>query len=218
MVIDLLNSLTRLPTPAVLAITALLAFSETGIGFGFVVPGETGVLVMATTATTAPTFLALSVVVWLSASAGDSFGYLVGRRYGARLRGTRMVRRLGQDKWDRTSRLLHGYGIRTVVTSRFLPAIRVLTPVAAGSMHFPYRRFLPASLAGALVWAVAHVAAGALAGASLRAVDEAIGFLSWILLVVVAAGLLGWWWRRHRRTAAPGGRGHGRPAEAPTDG
>ena len=61
-----------------LAAAGFLAFSETGIGLGFVVPGETGVLVAATTVGTVPMFVAMSVVVWLSDAAGDSFGYLGG--------------------------------------------------------------------------------------------------------------------------------------------
>lgn len=213
MITDILNSLTRLPTPAVLAIAALMAFSETGIGLGFVIPGESGVLVMATTVTTTSMFLTMSLVVWLAACAGDSFGYLVGVRYGVRLRDTRMVGWLGQNKWDRTADLLHRYGMRAVVTSRFLPGVRVLTPVAAGSMHLPYRRFLPASVSGGLVWSLAHVAAGALAGASLRAIEDAIGALSWLLLALVVAVVLVVWHRRRRQTerAEP----HPRPEDSP---
>ena len=182
---DLLEELARLPTPLVLLVAGVLAFSETGIGFGFFVPGETGVLVMATTVSSPGSFAAMAGVVWLSAAAGDSFGYLVGRRYGSRVPETRLGRRLGTDKWERSQELLHRYGARSVVTSRFLPAVRVMTPVAAGAAHLRYRRFAAASLAGALVWAVAHVAIGATAGASLKAIEEAIGIGSWVLLGVV---------------------------------
>lgn len=199
MLTDALNSLTRLPPAAILAVAGFLAFSETGIGFGFFVPGETGVLLMATTATTVPMFVAMSVVVWLSAAAGDSFGYAVGRRYGTRVRETRVVRRVGQDKWDRTGDLLHRYGARTVVVSRFLPAVRVLTPVAAGAMHLPYPRFLAASLFGALVWGVGHVALGAFAGASVKAIERAVGGAGWAALGVVVAVICVVAIRRRRR-------------------
>ena len=182
---DLLEELASLPTPLVLLVAGIMAFSETGIGLGFFVPGETGVLVMATTVTSPGSFAAMATVVWLSAAAGDSFGYVIGRRYGSQVPETRLGRRLGEEKWERSQELLHRYGARAVVTSRFLPAVRVVTPVAAGTMHLPYRRFVAASLAGALVWSLAHVAIGATAGASLKAIEEAIGIGSWVLLGVV---------------------------------
>lgn len=186
MLTDALNGLTRLPTPLLLAVAGFLAFSETGIGFGFVVPGETGVLVAATTVSTVRMFVAMSVVVWLSAAAGDSFGYLVGRRYGPRAREARLVRKVGRDRWDRTGELLRDHGVRTVVVSRFLPAVRVLTPVVAGAMRLRYPRFLAASLLGALIWAVGHVALGAFAGASVKRVEEVVGAAGWIALAVLA--------------------------------
>ena len=134
---DLLEELASLPTPLVLLVAGTMAFSETGIGLGFFVPGETGVLVMATTVTSPGSFAAMATVVWLSAAAGDSFGYVVGRRYGSQVPETRLGRRLGEEKWERSQELLHRYGARAVVTSRFLPAVRVVTPVAAGTMHLP---------------------------------------------------------------------------------
>lgn len=71
---DLLERLADLPTPLVLLVAGVMAFSETGIGLGFFVPGETGVLVMATTVDGPGSFAAMASVVWLSAAAGDSFG------------------------------------------------------------------------------------------------------------------------------------------------
>lgn len=186
---DLLEQLADLPTPLVLLVAGVMAFSETGIGLGFFVPGETGVLVMATTVDSPGSFAAMAGVVWLSAAAGDSFGYLVGRRYGSRVPETRLGRRLGEEKWERSQELLRRYGARSVVTSRFLPAVRVLTPVAAGAAHLGYPRFVAASLTGALAWSLAHVAIGATAGASLKAIDEAIGIGSWVLLGVVVVAV-----------------------------
>lgn len=203
MLTDALNGLTRLPTPWLLVAAGLLAFSETGIGFGLFVPGETGVLIAATTVSTVSMFLGMSTVVWLSASAGDSFGYLIGRRHGTRARETRLGRKLGRDRWDRAGDSLSKHGARAVVGSRFLPAVRVLTPVAAGAARMSYRRFLAASLAGALAWSLGHVALGALAGASVKRLEEAVGTAGWLLLVAVllVTGLVV---SRRRRRHTPG--------------
>lgn len=201
---DVLDFLAAQPWPLVLAVAGVLAFSETAIGFGFVIPGETGLLLMATTATTTPKFLVMSLVVWLSASAGDSFGYWLGRRYGVRVRETRFIARIGHHKWDRAEQMLHRYGVAAVVVARFLPGVRVLTPFAAGTFRLSYPKFLLASLSGALVWAVAHVAAGSFAGASLKYVESAIGTAGWVALGVLAviAVLVVLQRRRRRRLGA----------------
>lgn len=205
---DTLVMLSGLPLPVVLLAAAVLAFSETAIGFGMLLPGETGLLVMATTVDTTPEFVLMSLVVWLSAVAGDSFGYFLGRRYGIRIRDTRLLARAGRQRWDRTGRLFDRWGVGAVVLGRFVPGVRVLTPVAAGSFHVSYPRFLLASLAGALAWALAHVAAGAFAGASLIYIERLLGATGWVLL---AAAVLTFAvialrrrnQRRHRERAHP---------------
>jgi membrane-associated protein len=179
-----------------------LAFSETAIGFGFVVPGETGVLLMATTVNGTSRFLMMSLVVWLSAAAGDSFGYWMGRRYGVRLRDTRLLARVGRRHWDRTAEMLDRYGVAAVLVARFLPGVRALTPVSVGTFRVSYPRFLVASLGGALVWAVAHVAVGAFAGASVKYIESIIGTTGWVVLGILAAVAVVVTLRRRRRRVA----------------
>jgi membrane-associated protein len=197
-VTEILDQLAALPAPLVLAVAGVLAFAETAVGFGLVLPGETGVLVMATTVDTRPEFALMTLVVWLSASAGDSFGYWIGRRYGYRVRQSRLVARAGTRHWDRTADLLRRRGGLAVVGARFLPGVRALAPVAAGASHMSYPRFVGASLAGALVWSAVHVAAGAFAGASLHWVERVLGTGGWLvlgLLAMVVVALV----VRHRR-------------------
>jgi membrane-associated protein len=69
-----------------------------------------------------------------------------------------------------------------VVVSRFLPAVRVLPPATAGALGLAYPGFLLASLTGALVWALGHVALGAFAGASLKQIEQVIGTTGWVAL------------------------------------
>ena len=69
-----------------LPLVALLVFSEAGLFVGFVLPGETAVLVAGVVASKGHVnVVTLCAVVVASAIAGDSLGYEVGRRYGERL-------------------------------------------------------------------------------------------------------------------------------------
>src|SRR5829696_748014 len=106
-----------------LALGFCLAFAESGLGLGIVLPGETAVVVLAATMGTPAEMVMLGVAVMFGATAGDHVGYLLRRRGGLAVFATRLV-----------------------------PVVRTLTPAAAGAAALEYRRFAPASLAGSATW------------------------------------------------------------------
>ena len=128
-----------------LALGLGLAFAESGLGLGMFLPGETAIVVLAATMRSAPEMVALGVVVLIGATLGDHVGYLLGRRYGDSLRETRVVRRLGQQHYDRATELLRRRGGSAVFLTRLVPVVRPVTPAAAGASGVEYRRFAPAS-------------------------------------------------------------------------
>ena len=201
---DALEGLAGLPQPAVLAVTGALTLGETTLGLGFIVPGESALLLAATTVTSVPRFLAMWLVVSVCAVAGDSIGYFLGRRYGDRLRDSKVVRKLGQEHWDKAGALLRRRGAWAVFFARFMPVVRTLVPASAGASKLEYRRFLPASIAGAVSWAALHIGIGSAAGASAKYIESVFNGAMWGLLgiaVVVGAVVV----LRRRRKAARAG-------------
>ncbi|GGM36967.1 membrane protein [Longimycelium tulufanense] len=201
LVTSALEHLQSLPKPAVVAAAGALAFGECTLGLGFLVPGEVGLLIAAAAVTDRPTFAIMVLVVAVCAAAGDSVGYLLGRRLGPRMRDSKPVRKLGQEHWDRAGDLLRRHGGRAVFFARFLPVVRTLTPAAAGVSGLPYRRFLPASLLGALGWAALHIGIGAAAGASAKYIEKALNRASWAAVVLLALVAVVVFLVRRRRTA-----------------
>jgi membrane protein DedA with SNARE-associated domain len=180
--------MTDLPLTLVLGFS--LAFAESGLGLGMVVPGETGVVVLAAMMPGSAALATLGLVVTAGASAGDHVGYLLGRRYGDRLRETRVVTRLGRRHYDRAADLMQRRGGAAVLLTRLVPIVRTLTPAAAGASGLPYRRFLPASIAGSAVWASAYVGGGSLVGAMSGAVQDTFGRAAWLVAVLVGLALV----------------------------
>ncbi|MEU5692629.1 DedA family protein [Actinosynnema sp. NPDC020468] len=198
---DALEGLAGLPQPAVLAVTGALTLAECTIGVGFIAPGESALLLAATTVTNPARFLVMWLVVSVCAVAGDSVGYLLGRRYGARLRDSKVVRKLGQQHWDKAGDLLRRRGAWAVFVARFMPVVRTLVPASAGASGLSYRRFLPASIAGAVAWSALHIGIGSAAGASAKYIESVFNGVMWVVLglaVVIAAVLF----LRRRRAAA----------------
>ncbi|MFC5818497.1 DedA family protein [Nonomuraea harbinensis] len=180
------QAVSDLPFPLLGLVAGAMAFAESGLGVGSVLPGETGVLLLGVAATTPGRFAALLLIVALGVTAGDHVGYWLGQRYAGRMRDTRAVRRLGVRHWDRATDALHRHGAAAVFLTRLVPVVRTLTPAAAGAAHLPYNRFLPASLAGSLLWSAVYVGLGAFAGASAAHLEGLLGRFSWLLLAAVA--------------------------------
>ncbi len=187
MVTDVLNWLQSLPQPALVGATGLLVLLECTIGLGFIAPGESGLLIAATTANTAPRFIVLVLVVTACAGIGDSIGYAIGRRYGPRLRETKLIQRYGTDAWDKATGILQRRGAWAVFFARFLPVVRTLTPAAAGTSGLPYRKFLPAAISGAFCWSILHVSLGAALGEAARRVEGILSTGGMIVEGVLAA-------------------------------
>ncbi|MEU5288198.1 DedA family protein [Streptomyces sp. CA-278952] len=188
---DFLDSVSSVPLPATLAFAAAFSAAESGLAVGAVVPGETVVIVLAAAMPGPVALAALFVIVAVAGSAGDHVGYLLGRRYGERVRDLGVVRRWGQGRWDEAMRFLHRYGAWAVFLTRLVPLVRTLTPAAAGVAGVRYRSFLPASLAGAMTWAALYVGLGALAKASVDRIEALSGRVGWAVLatLVLLVGL-----------------------------
>ncbi|WP_456696725.1 DedA family protein [Aeromicrobium sp. P5_D10] len=163
-----------------------LAFAESGLGLGIFVPGETVVVVLAASMGSPLHTCLLGLAVMIGACMGDHVGFLLGRRYGEALRETSLVRRIGQQHYDRATGLLRRRGGAAIFLTRLVPVVRTVTPAVAGASGLAYRRFVSASLAGSMLWATVYVGGGSLAAAVLSVAGRA----SWLIVVLIAAVFL----------------------------
>lgn len=171
---EVLDWLQALPQPALVGATGVLVFAECTIGLGFIAPGEGGLLIAATTVDSPARFLVLWLVVTMCAGLGDSIGYYIGKRFGPQLRETKLVQKYGVEGWDKATDILRRRGAWAVFFARFLPVVRTLTPAAAGTSGLPYRKFLPAVVAGAMLWSATHIAIGAALGEAAKRIEGVI--------------------------------------------
>ncbi|WET77628.1 DedA family protein [Amycolatopsis sp. QT-25] len=201
LVTDLLNWLQSLPEPGLVAATGGLVFAECTIGLGFIAPGESGLLIAATTATSVSRFLTLWAVVTVCAALGDSLGYAIGKRFGPRLRETKLIRKYGLDAWDKATGVLERRGAWAVFFARFLPVIRTLTPAASGTSGLPFRKFLPAAAAGAACWSAIHIGIGAALGEAAKKVEGVLN-TGGLVIVGVLVGVAVFFLMRYKKKKA----------------
>ena len=221
----IVNSILSAPAWAVLGTVALVVFAEDALFVGFVLPGETVAILGGVAANRGHVSLAaVMAVVVVAAVVGDSVGYEVGRHFGPRILGLRVLRRPPrQRRLAEAQELLARRGGGAVFLGRWVAFFRAVMPALAGTARMPYPKFLAFNAAGGLVWGAAAVLAGYLAGASYATVEKALGpGAAVVVLVLALVGLTVWRVRAHRAEQQRGGAGArgddagSAPAGAPT--
>jgi membrane-associated protein len=196
----LLESVLTAPPALVYVVVAALVFAEDAVFVGFVVPGETAAVLGGVAAARGNVSLtAMLVAVVLAAIVGDSVGYEVGRYAGPRMLRARMLDR-HRPRIDAARELLARRGSAAVFLGRSVAFFRAVMPALAGMSLMPYRRFLVANALGGLVWGVATVLLGFLAGNSYERVERAFGRGAAVAIAAVLLVALATWLLRRRRS------------------
>jgi membrane-associated protein len=195
----LLDQLLHVPPGLSYVVIAGLVFAEAAVFVGFVLPGETAVVVGGVLAANGRLELAVLLpLVVVAAVVGDSVGYEVGRHYGRRLLRTRLLRRHAKHL-EGAQAILRERGRWAVFIARFTAFLRAVVPGLAGMSGMPYGRFLLFNAAGGLVWGAGVTLLGYFAGASYSKLEHTLGRVSALLAVAVVGGALFLWWRHRRR-------------------
>ena len=198
----LLAEIHRLPSGLVYALVVLLVFGEAALFIGFVLPGETSVMVAGVVASQGRVnIVVLCVVVVVAAIVGDSVGYAIGHRYGDQLMKLPVVR----NRHLALERALDGLRQRGpiyVFVGRFTAFLRAVMPGLAGMSKMHYRRFLLANALGGLIWGVGFTLLGYFAGHALSKIERYASWLGLGLLIVVVAAAMIFHTRRKRREGA----------------
>ncbi|MDA8214190.1 MAG: bifunctional DedA family/phosphatase PAP2 family protein [Nitrospiraceae bacterium] len=133
----------------------LMTFLETSAFLGFLVPGESMVVIAGLLSSRG--VLELGDVIWvasLGAIMGDTVGYFIGYRFGEGF-----FLKYGKyfffkkEYLDEAKGFFDKHGGKTVFLGRFMAWLRAFAPVVAGISRMHYPRFLFFNLAGGIVWA-----------------------------------------------------------------
>ena len=142
-------------------IIGAIVFVETGILFGFFLPGDSILFSAGLVAAThgEVNIVILVTVIFIAAFFGDQIGFvlgrLVGRPYLEKHNSPRMQKMIA-----RSERFYEQTGWWAVVAARFFPWIRTFVPPIAGASMMNYYKVLSANALGALLWGVGITLAG----------------------------------------------------------
>lgn len=196
---SIIDAITSLPAPAAYAIIGALVFAEAAVFIGFVLPGETAVVLGGFLASRHNLDIAiLCALVFVCAVVGDTVGYEVGKHLGPKLLRLRIFAR-HQARMESASALLKRRGGPAVFLGRFTAFFRAVMPGLAGLSQMRYRTFLAWNALGGLIWGVGFCLVGYFAGESYDKVAAEIGRGTAIVIgLLVVATLVVWHIRRKR--------------------
>jgi len=170
-------------------------FAESGLFFGFLLPGDSllftaGVFASAGYFNLGILFMGSFICAFL----GDTVGYWSGKKFGPKLFSRPNSFFFNKKNLDKTQHFYDKYGKKTVTLARFVPIVRTFAPIMAGTAQMRYKDFLFYNILGGFFWTSIMILAGYFLGNSIKNIDAYIlpitGGIILVSLIPIFLGLL----------------------------
>lgn len=140
-----------------------IVFAESGLFFGFFLPGDSLLFTAGSVAARFPELLNVWILMALlivAAVTGDSVGYWSGEKFGRKLFTNEQSFWRNPKRLDAAAVFYEKHGGKAIVLARFIPAVRTFVPIAAGMARMSYRKFLMWNILGGIGWVVSMTLGG----------------------------------------------------------
>lgn len=165
-----------------------IVFAESGLLFGFFLPGDSLLFTAGLLASQGKLSLPVILVgCFVCAVAGDQVGYAFGNRVGPALFRRPDSRFFKRAHLDKAQAFFDRHGSKTIVLARFVPVARTFVPIVAGVGSMTYRTFMTFNIVGGFLWAVGVTLIGYILGETIPNVDKYL--LPVIAVIVVLSAI-----------------------------
>ncbi len=144
---------------------AFIIFAETGLFFGFFLPGDS-LLLTAGVFAAKGTFNLFYLIPLLVAAAvvGDAFGYYFGKKTGKVIFSREDSFLFKKSHLEKAREFYNEHGGKAIILGRFIPVVRTFVPIVAGSFEMPYKKFFTFNVLGGILWVVSLTLLGYFVG------------------------------------------------------
>lgn len=170
-----------------------VVFAETGLLVGFLLPGDTLLVITGLLTFTGVIEIDIwwvALAIGFSAFLGGEVGYLIGHKAGPKVFERKETGLFSVENVQRTNAFFERFGGIAVILARFVPVVRTFAPVAAGVGHMNYRKYSFYNLIGALIWGAGLTTAGYLLGYIPPLADFVTNYIDIILLAAVVISVV----------------------------
>jgi membrane-associated protein len=195
---DWLNPQVFLADPALAPWVVLLVcgiiFAETGLLFGFFLPGDSmlftaGLLVA--TDTIKVNIWGFTALIIVAAIIGNQVGYLIGSKAGPAIFNKPDSKLFKRENVESAHAFFEKHGGKALILARFVPIIRTFVPVIVGVAQMDKRKFFLFNVIGAVLWGGGVTLLGYVLGDKVPWVRENLDiiFIAIVLVSVVPIGI-----------------------------
>ncbi|MBT1698560.1 VTT domain-containing protein [Fulvivirgaceae bacterium PWU4] len=146
-----------------LTLLLIIIFAETGVFFGFFLPGDSLLFIAGLLSDTEylDTNIALLITLLIIAAvSGSMVGYLTGRWAGVYLANKKDSLFFKKKYLDLTQAFYQKHGMMAFILGRFLPVVRTFVTILAGMVKIDFPKFLIFNFLGASIWILTMVLSG----------------------------------------------------------
>ena len=176
-----------------------IIFTETGLFFGFFLPGDSLLVTAGLLVATRPEIAGaidlrtLGLLLTTAAILGDNTNYWIGRNLGPRIFAKDDSLFFKRKHLARAAAFYETHGAKTVVLARFMPIVRTFAPLVAGAAHMNYRTFVTYSVLGGIAWIWSMLLVGYFLGSRVPGVAKYLELvILGVIFLSVLPGILSW--------------------------
>lgn len=182
----------------------LFIFAESGLFFGFFLPGDSllftaGILASAGYFNVGLLFLGSFICAIL----GDSFGYYFGKKIGPKIFSKPDSFFWSKNNLNKTSKFFERHGDKAITLARFVPIVRTFTPIMAGVGQMKYKNFIFWNILGGFLWTGLMTFGGYFLGSYIKNVDKYILPIVLVIIFISFIPIALQFWRESRRYKNP---------------
>ncbi len=171
-----------------LVMLTFIVFTETGLMFGFFLPGDSLLVTAGVFAAAGHlNFFSLTIILSIAAVAGDQLGYWIGASAGPRVFNREDSIFFHKRHAERAQQFYDRHGGKTIILARFIPVIRTFAPVIAGVGQMEYGKFVLFNVVGGVGWVWGLISVGFALGRSIPNIDRHIHL---VILIVIFLSIL----------------------------
>jgi membrane-associated protein len=132
----------------------LIIFAESGLFFGFFLPGDSFLFTLGLLASQGYFSMWLLVpLLTIAAVVGDNVGYSFGKYTGSKLFTKEESLFFRPSHVARAQQFFKTHGAKAIILARFIPIVRTFTPILAGAAKMNYKKFATYNVVGGILWA-----------------------------------------------------------------
>jgi membrane-associated protein len=174
-----------------------IVYAESGLFFGFFLPGDSLLFTAGIVAAAGDLNLAALVIgLSIAAITGDATGYWYGKKFGRRLFQRENSIWFNRKHLERAHDFYEKHGGKAIIMARFLPVVRTFVPIVAGMALMTYAKFATFNVVGGIGWVVSMTVGGYFFGNIIG--DNVDKYLLPMLLLIIFLSVAPTVWHLYR--------------------